>query len=86
MTTNATTVGFKLAQIKQEIIELENKYPVITEEDKQKLHELRQLELSLSQNYNINLEDWVINIGYWTNPTIKKPGFKPGFNHEDIGL
>ncbi len=36
MTTNATTVGFKLAQLQQEIIELENKYAVITEEDKQK--------------------------------------------------
>ncbi len=57
MTTNATTVGFKLAQLKQEIIELENKYPVITEEDKQKLQELRQNELSLSQNYDIDLED-----------------------------
>ena len=57
MTTKATTVGFKLAQLKQEIIELENKYPVITEEDKQKLHELRQIELSLTQNYDINLED-----------------------------
>ena len=57
MTTNATMVGLKLAQIKQEIIELENKYPVITEKDKQKLHELRKSELSLSQNYDINLED-----------------------------
>ena len=57
MTTNATTVGFKLAQLKQEIIELENKYPVITEEDKQKLQELKQTELSLSQNYDIDLED-----------------------------
>ncbi|MDJ0636763.1 MAG: hypothetical protein QNJ34_26525 [Xenococcaceae cyanobacterium MO_188.B29] len=57
MTTNATTVGFKLAQLKQEIIELEHKYAVITEEEKQKLQELRQTELSLSQNYGINLED-----------------------------
>ncbi len=57
MTTNATTIGFKLVQLKQEIIELENKYPVITEEDKQKLQELRQTELSLSQNYEVNLED-----------------------------
>ena len=57
MTTKAATVGFKLAQIQQEIIELEHKYAVITEEDKQKLQELRQTELSLSQNYDINLED-----------------------------
>ncbi|MGK7948402.1 MAG: hypothetical protein AB4368_06240 [Xenococcaceae cyanobacterium] len=57
MTTNAATVGFKLAQIQQEIIELEHKYAVITEEDKQKLQELRQTKLSLSQNYDINLED-----------------------------
>ncbi len=57
MTTNATTVGFKLAQLKQEIIELEHKYAVITEEDKQKLLSLRQSSLSLRQNYDINLED-----------------------------
>ena len=57
MTTKVTTVGFKLAQLKQEIIELEHKYAVITEEEKQKLQELRQTELSLSQNYGINLED-----------------------------
>ena len=44
MTTNATTLGFKLVQLKQEIIELENKYAVITEEDKQELQELRQTE------------------------------------------
>ncbi|MDJ0568656.1 MAG: hypothetical protein QNJ53_06375 [Pleurocapsa sp. MO_192.B19] len=57
MTTNATTVGFKLAQLQQEIIELEHKYAVITEEDKRKLLSLRQTELSLRQNYEINLED-----------------------------
>ena len=57
MTTKAATVGFKLAQIQQEIIELEHKYAVITEEDKQKLQELKQTELSLSQNYDVNLED-----------------------------
>lgn len=57
MTTKAATVGFKLAQIQQEIIELEHKYAVITEEDKQKLQDLRQTKLSLSQNYDINLED-----------------------------
>ena len=57
MTTNAATVGFKLAHIQEEIIELEHKYAVITEEDKQKLQKLRQTELSLRQNYDINLED-----------------------------
>jgi septal ring factor EnvC (AmiA/AmiB activator) len=57
MTTNAATVSFKLAQLQQEIIELERKYAVITEEDKQKLHQLRQTELSLRQNCDINLED-----------------------------
>ncbi len=57
MTTKAATVGFKLAQIQQEIIELEHKYPIITEEDKYKLQELKQTELSLSQNYDINIED-----------------------------
>lgn len=57
MTTNATTVGFQLAHIQEEIIELEHKYAVITEEDKQKLQELRQTELSLRQNYDLNLED-----------------------------
>jgi hypothetical protein len=57
MTTNATTVGFKLAQIQEEIIELEHKYAVITEEDRQKLQKLRQTELSLRQNYDIDLED-----------------------------
>jgi hypothetical protein len=54
MTTNATTVGFKLARIQEEIIELEHKYAVITEEDRQKLQKLRQIELSLRQNYDIN--------------------------------
>ncbi len=57
MTTNAATVGFQLAQLQQEIIELEHKYAVITEEDKQKLQELKQTELRLRQNYDINLED-----------------------------
>ncbi|BAU65021.1 hypothetical protein STA3757_24000 [Stanieria sp. NIES-3757] len=58
MKTNATTVGFKLARIQEEIIDLEHKYAVITEEDRQKLQKLRQIELSLCQNYDINSEDY----------------------------
>lgn len=58
MKINATTVGFKLARIQEEIIELEHKYAVITQEDRQKLQKLRQIELSLRQNYDINSEDY----------------------------
>ncbi len=57
MTTKATTIGFKLAQIQQEIVELKYKHPVITEKERQKLQKLRQIELRLRQNYDIDLED-----------------------------
>ena len=54
--TQSATVGFKIAKVKQQIIELENQNSVTTSEDKQKLQQLKKTLQKLYQNYNIDLD------------------------------
>lgn len=57
MTTNAATIGFQLARVQQQIIELENQQSLLLTRDKQKLQDLRKTLQTLRQNYDIDLED-----------------------------
>lgn len=57
MVTKSATVGFKIAEVQQEIIELEHQNAVLTLEDKQKLQQLRRTLQNLCQTYDVDLED-----------------------------
>ncbi len=57
MTTRSATVGFKIAGVQQQIIQLEHQNAVLTLEDKQKLQQLRRTLQNLYQTYDIDLED-----------------------------
>ena len=57
MMTKSATVGFKIAGVQQQIIQLENQNAVLTPEDNQKLHHLRRTLQNLYQTYDVYLED-----------------------------
>ena len=57
MTTKSATVGFKIAGVQQQIIQLEHQNAVLTPKDKQKLQQLRRTLQKLCQNYDVDLED-----------------------------
>lgn len=57
MTTKSATVGFKVAKVRQQIIEVEHQNAVLTSEDKQQLQQLRKALQNLYQNYDVDLED-----------------------------
>ncbi|MCU0534997.1 MAG: hypothetical protein MUD14_13995 [Hydrococcus sp. Prado102] len=57
MTTNAATIGFQIARVQQQIIELEYQQSLLLTQDKQKLEALRKTLQTLRQNYDIDLED-----------------------------
>ncbi len=57
MTTRSATVGFKIAGVQQQIIQLEHQNAVLIREDKQKLQQLRRTLQNLYQTYDIDLED-----------------------------
>ena len=60
MITKSATVGFKIAGVQQQIIQLENQNAVLTPEDNQKLQHLRRTLQNLYQTYDVDLEDWVL--------------------------
>ncbi len=57
MITKSATVGFKIAGVQQQIIQLEHQNAVLTPEDSQKLQHLRRTLQNLYQNYDVDLED-----------------------------
>jgi hypothetical protein len=57
MATQDAAVGFKIAEVQMQIIQLEHKEAVLTPKDKQKLRHLRQNLQTLRQSYGIDLED-----------------------------
>lgn len=57
MTTKSATVGFKLAKVRQQIIQLEHQNALLTSKDKQQLQHLRKTLQNLYQNYDVDLED-----------------------------
>ncbi len=57
MTTKSVTVGFKIAEVQQQIIQLEHQNAVLTREDKQKLQQLKRKLQNLCQVYDVDLED-----------------------------
>ncbi len=57
MMTKSATVGFKIAEVQQQIIKLEHQNAVLTPEDKQKLQQLRKTLQNLYQSYDVDLED-----------------------------
>ena len=57
MITKSATVGFKIAGVQQQIIQLEHQNAVLTSEDNQKLQHLRRTLQNLYQNYDVDLED-----------------------------
>ena len=57
MMTKSATVGFKIAGVQQQIIQLENQNAVLTPEDNQKLQHLRRNLQKLYQTYDVDLED-----------------------------
>ncbi len=57
MTTKSVTVGFKIAEVQQQIIQLEHQNAVLTREDKQKLQQLKRKLQNLCQTYDVDLED-----------------------------
>ena len=56
MITKSAIVGFKIARIQQQIIQIEHQNAVLTPEDKQKLQDLRKSLQRLYQNYDVDLE------------------------------
>ena len=57
MITKSATVGFKIAGVQQQIIQLEHQNAVLTPEDNQKLQHLRRTLQHLYQTYDVDLED-----------------------------
>ncbi len=57
MITKSATVGFKIAGVQQQIIQLEHQHAVLTPEDTQKLQHLRKTLQNLYQTYDVDLED-----------------------------
>ncbi len=57
MVTKSATVGFKIAEVQQQIIKLEHQNPVLTPEDEQQLQQLRRNLQNLCQTYDVDLED-----------------------------
>lgn len=57
MATQDAAVGFKIAEVQMQIIELEHKEAILTPEDKQKLRNLKHNLQTLRQSYGIDLED-----------------------------
>ena len=57
MITKSATIGFKIAGVQQQIIQLEYRNAVLTPKDNQKLKCLRRTLQNLSQNYDVDLED-----------------------------
>ena len=55
--TRSATVGFKIAKVKQQMIELEHQNAVLISKDKQKLEQLKQTLQNLYQTYDVDLED-----------------------------
>lgn len=54
MSTKSVRVGFKIAKIQQQIIQLEHQNAVLTLEDKQKLQQLSRTLQNLYQTYDID--------------------------------
>ncbi len=57
MMTKSMTVGFKIAGVQQQIIQLEHQNAVLTSEDNQQLQHLRRTLQNLYQTYDVDLED-----------------------------
>ncbi len=57
MMSKSATVGFKIARVQQQIINLEHQNAVLTLEDLKKLQQLRRTLQKLYQTYDIDLED-----------------------------
>lgn len=57
MITKSATVGFKIAGVQQQIIQLEHQNAVLTQKDNQKLQNLRKTLQNLYQTYDVDLED-----------------------------
>lgn len=57
MISRAAKVGFKIAEIQQQIIRLENENALLTQKDNQKLQQLRNTLQDLYQTYDVDLED-----------------------------
>ena len=56
MMSKSATVGFKIAEIQQQIIKLEYQNAVLTQKDKQKLQQLRRTLQNLYQDYSLDSE------------------------------
>lgn len=56
MITKSSAVGFKIARVKQEIIQLEHQNAVLTPKDNRKLQHLRKALQKLYQTYDVDLE------------------------------
>ena len=59
MMTKSATVGFKIAEIQQQIIRLEHRNAVLTHKENQKLQQLKKTLQDLYQTYDVDLENWV---------------------------
>ncbi|MDJ0594063.1 MAG: hypothetical protein QNJ72_29490 [Pleurocapsa sp. MO_226.B13] len=57
MMTRSATVGFKIAEAKQQIIKLEHQNAILTLKDKRKLQQIRNNLQHLYQIYDVDLED-----------------------------
>lgn len=57
MITKSATIGFKIAGVQQQIVQLEHQNAVLTPKDNQKLQYLRRTLQNLYQNYDVDLED-----------------------------
>ena len=57
MITKSTTVGFKIAEVQQQIIKLKHQNALHTTEERQKLQQLKRTLQNLWQSYDVDLED-----------------------------
>ena len=57
MISKSAELGFKIAGIKQQIIQLEYQNAVLTQKDKQKLQQLKKTLQHLHHNYNVDSEN-----------------------------
>ncbi len=57
MITKSATIGFKIAGIQQQIIQLKHQNAVLTPEDNRQLQHLKRTLQNLYQIYDVDLED-----------------------------
>ena len=57
MITKSATIGFKIAETQQQIIQLEHQNAVLTPEDNRQLQHLKRTLQNLYQTYDVDLED-----------------------------